>query len=227
MGCGAGRLLVDWDRLGHSGRAVDLDTTARTLAERVTETFQARFEISDRPDGSLYDYLVATEVLEHVDDPVATLKSWLPCLRDGGVALLTVPAYRHLWGPSDEWAGHVTRFEPDEFRRIVENAGFKVQFLRLYGWPLGNLLRMGGNLASALKVRRRGADVRREEATLASGHDRSIENKLAPLLRSPFGRLALRLGINLQRRFDRGHGLIVIAQKSAAQEVTSRSSSAE
>lgn len=211
MGCGAGRMLVDWYKLGHSGRAVDLDPTARHMAARCVETFHLPFAISDRPDLGAYDYLIATEVLEHVKDPVATLKEWLSYLRDDGIVLLTVPAFRDLWGKSDEWAGHVTRFEPEEFRRVVEDAGLSVQSVRLYGYPLGNLLRLVGNFTSTLKMRRRSSDFRPEEATFASGHDRSVEKRLAPLFRSPPGRLMLRIGIALQRYFDRGHGLVVIA----------------
>lgn len=213
MGCGAGRMLVEWGRLGHRGLAVDLDPTARELAARCADEFGVHFKISHQPDPGWFDYLVATEVLEHVENPVATLKAWVDHLRDGGVALLTVPAFNHLWGKSDEWAGHVRRFEPEELRQIVEDAGLQVQSIRLYGYPLGNLLRLIGNFASALKMRRRGRDIHRAAATFASGHDRSIENKVAPLLRSPIGRLTLRLGIELQRRFNKGHGLIVVARK--------------
>ena len=213
MGCGAGRMLSDWGRLGHIGLAVDLDPTARELAASCAEEFGVKFKVADRLEGGPFDYLVATEVLEHVEDPLATLKEWVDHLKTGGVALLTVPAFSHLWGKSDEWAGHVRRFEPEEFRQLVEGAGLHVQSIRLYGYPLGNLLRLIGNFASTLKMRRRGRDVHRDAATFASGHDRSIENKVAPLLRSPIGRLTLRGGIALQRRFNRGHGLVVIAQK--------------
>lgn len=218
MGCGAGRMLADWHRLGHRGTAVDLDSTARRLAAGCVTEFGAGFEVAEKVDAEPghYDYLVATEVLEHVEDPAAMLKDWARHLRDGGIFLGTVPAFQRLWGRSDEWAGHVQRFEPEDFRRIVEDAGLEVIDMRLYGFPVGNLLRMAGNVTSGLKMKRRSGGLDREEATYASGHDRSIERSLAPLMSSFPGRALLRFGIALQRRANRGHGLVVIARKKAA-----------
>lgn len=222
MGCGAGRMLVDWDRLGHRGTAVDLDPTARRLAASCVAEFDAGFDIAERVDAPAehYDYLVASEVLEHVEDPAATLKNWVRHLREGGIFLATVPAFQHLWGRSDDWAGHVQRFEPDAFRGLVEAAGLEVIDVRLYGFLVGNSLRIAGNVASGFKMRRR-SGVGRQEATYASGHDRSIERRLAPLMSSLPGRALLRFGIALQRRVNRGHGLVLIARKTVAADAES------
>lgn len=218
MGCGAGRLLVDWDKLGHAGLAVDLDPTARALAERCATAFDIDFAIADRTseDGA-FDYLVATEVLEHVQDPGRLLRKWNEHLKVGGIFLGTVPAFQALWAESDEWAGHVQRFEPDAFRRLVEDAGLEVLDMRLYGYPLGNLLRLAGNMTSQMKMRARAeSDLDQHTATLASGHDRSVETSLAPLMRSWVGRTTLHAAIALQRRYPvRGHGLVLIARKPA------------
>lgn len=216
MGCGAGRLLADWSKLGHSGEAVDLDAEARQLAQQCVTTFGADFAVGATPADDNYDYLVATEVLEHIDDPQAALTAWAEHLRPGGTLLCTVPAFARLWGASDEWAGHVQRFEPDAFRRMVANAGFDMVESRLYGFPIGNLLRTLGNAASARKMRQRKAELSRVEATLASGRDRSIERKVAPVMRSLPGRAVLKLAIGMQRLSNRGHGLLVIAKKRGA-----------
>lgn len=219
MGCGAGRMLADWGRLGHFGQAVDLDPTARALAERCTKVFSLDFKVNDRPDGDeVFDYLVATEVLEHVEDPSAVLKDWLGWLKEGGILLATVPAFQHYWSRSDEWAGHVQRFEPDQFRKLIEAVGLEVLEQRLYGYPLGNLIRMAGNITSAMKMRiRMDNNLDRQGATFASGHDRSIEKRLSPLMRSLPGRLTLKLASSLQRRYpSRGHGMVLLARKPAS-----------
>lgn len=216
MGCGAGRMLVDWHRLGHSGEAVDLDPSARAMAETCVRAFRANFEVREYACVQEFDYLITTEVLEHVADPAATLKEWVSHLRHGGIMLATVPAFQRLWGKSDEWAGHVQRFEPADFRRIVEEAGLEVIEQRLYGYPIGNLLRIAGNFASGRKMRARGKTLSREEATYASGRERSIENRLAPIMRSVPMRALLKLAIALQRSFDRGHGMLVVARKPDA-----------
>lgn len=228
MGCGAGRFLADWHELGHHGHAADLDPTARALAGRCARKFGANFTVADAPppgEEKGFDYLVATEVLEHIDDPLAALRSWAAYLKDGGMLVATVPAFARLWGRSDEWAGHVQRFEPAAFRSLVEAAGFEVLSSTLYGYPVGNIIRVAGNAASGWKMRqRRAPEMDRHAATLSSGRDRSIEARMKWLFRSPLGRAVLRLGISTQRFYGRrgkGHGLIVVARKAAGMATSS------
>lgn len=216
MGCGAGRWLVDWDRLGHHGTGVEPDPGARALAADCAAAFGAAFEVAEAPPDAPggFDHLSAIEVLEHLEDPLGALVAWRALLRPGGTLIASVPAFRRLWGASDVWAGHVQRFEPEAFAALVGQAGFRVEVTRLYGYPLGNLTRLAGNLASRLKRRRRsGAENERLQATLASGRDRSVERRLAPLLRSWLARGVLRAGIAAQARFpSRGIGVIVVAR---------------
>lgn len=213
IGCGAGRFLADWHRLGHVGEAVDLDPVARGLASECVEQFALNFEVGSEHSAREFDYLVCTEVLEHLDDPDAMLEEWVRALKPGGYFLATVPAFQSKWGASDEWAGHVQRFEPDNFHHLLESKKLTVVYSKLYGFPVGSVLRTLGNMASKVKMGSSRSPIAREQATLASGRDRTIEIRVAPIMRSPFGKAALRAGIVLQRRFNRGHGLVVIAKK--------------
>jgi SAM-dependent methyltransferase len=52
-------------------------------------------------DGSL-DFVVASHVLEHLEDPVAALRSMLRVLRPGGVAFLILPDARHTFDAARE-----------------------------------------------------------------------------------------------------------------------------
>lgn len=231
IGCGAGRWLVDWHRLGHTGLAVEPDAASRALARDCAERFGARFEISgvfNEAEPESYDYMTAFEVLEHIEDPLAALREWSTRLKPGGVLVASVPAFRRLWGRSDEWAGHVQRFEPEQFRTLVEAAGYVVEDCRVYGFPVARITRMFGNIASWLKQRgRSAADNERVAATLASGRDRSAETKLGPLLSSPFAAAALRLGVALQRRFRSwGIGVIIRARKLPAAQARHRARAA-
>lgn len=220
-GCGAGRLLVDWDRLGHSGWGIDLDPHARDLAKTCVSDFGAAFDISEMPpppEAEQFDYLAIIEVLEHLEEPAAALQEWLAYLKDGGMMIASVPAFSRLWDKSDEWAGHVQRFEPEAFTRLIEDSGLTVISYQLYGFPLANLTRVAGNISSALKMCQRGNHISREEATKASGRDRSTESMLKSLLLSKPLASLLRLGISLQRHYSRkqrGIGIILVAKKEA------------
>jgi SAM-dependent methyltransferase len=217
MGCGAGRWLADWGRLGHSGIGVEPDADARALSRACVSAVGANFDLTaaaqDTPET--FDHMAAIEVLEHLENPLDHLRDWFPLLRAGGTFVASVPTFQRLWGASDEWAGHVQRFEPEEFCQLIRDAGFQIEASRLYGYPLGNLTRFVGNRASAAKRRRRNpSENERMQATLASGRDRSIERRVGPLLQSWPARMVLRAGIMMQRHFRRrGIGIIVLAQK--------------
>lgn len=219
MGCGAGRLLIDWQALGHSGYGVDLDDAARNLSQNCVDAFDAPFKISKYPpeeETGTFDYMTIIEVLEHLEDPAQALINWSKHLKNNGLLMASVPAFKSKWGASDVWAGHVQRFEPEDFKALIESAGFKVEAVRFYGFPLGNLTRIVGNITSRMKMRKRKTSLDREQATLASGRDRSIENKVGKILHFPVTAVIFKLAIMIQRKFakkEMGIGLIVIARK--------------
>jgi len=100
----------------------DWDGYAATLARcfSYTNTFfhtEPLLDISNIPEASqgLYDFIIATEVLEHVVPPVdVALANLFRLLKPGGVAIVTVP-----------WFGEVTQEHyPDLFDyRVVESGG--------------------------------------------------------------------------------------------------------
>ncbi len=83
------------------------------------------------PAGSI-DFLLSTEVLEHVRDPAAFLAQALQCLRPGGQLLLTVPfAARWHFIPNDYW-----RFTPSGLDHLLAAAGFTDICVNARGNPL-------------------------------------------------------------------------------------------
>jgi len=57
-----------------------------------------------------FDLVLATDVIEHVDNDLAALREIRRVLRQGGRALITVPAFSCLWGPQDDVAHHKRRY---------------------------------------------------------------------------------------------------------------------
>ena len=86
------------------------------------------------PDGS-FDRIIASEVLEHIDDDVAALAELTRVLRPGGSLAATVPAYlpeRICWALSDEYhapkvvGGHVRIYGSSELAQRIGDAGLEV-----------------------------------------------------------------------------------------------------
>lgn len=184
IGCGAGDLLERLMAQGFDASCVEVSEAARVAA-------RARFAAAGRDvplvadlaqlDGS-FDLVVACEVLEHIEDDLAALRSWAALLPRGGLVLLTVPAHPHRFGPSDVWAGHFRRYRRSDLERLAREAGLTVRRLLCFGFPLGNLLEPVRGWVHKRRLRREGPTTPAQR-TARSGIERGIEARLAPLWR--------------------------------------------
>lgn len=72
----------------------------------------------------MFDAVTMFDVLEHTADDGEVLERLARCLVPGGLLILTVPAYRLLWGPQDVVSGHYRRYTMRSLRARVKEAGF-------------------------------------------------------------------------------------------------------
>ena len=86
------------------------------------------------PDGT-FDRIIASEVLEHIEDDVAALVELVRVLRPGGTFAATVPATlpeQICWKITDEYhapkveGGHVRIYRRGELARRMESAGLEI-----------------------------------------------------------------------------------------------------
>lgn len=105
------------------------------------------------PEGAEFDLVCAFEVLEHIEDDKGTLAAWASYARPGGHVMLSVPAWSDRYGPLDEMAGHLRRYEPDTLADMMASAGLADPQVDVIGWPLGYVLDGARN---RLAARRRG-----------------------------------------------------------------------
>ena len=68
------------------------------------------------------------DVVEHIEDDLAFLRSTRELLKDGGRLYATVPAYSMLWSSEDEKAGHFRRYSMGAICTRLVSAGLKVEF---------------------------------------------------------------------------------------------------
>jgi SAM-dependent methyltransferase len=63
---------------------------------------------------SVYDLVMATDIIEHVDNDDAALCEIARVLKPGGFAIVTVPAFQSLWGLQDTVSHHKRRYRKHE-----------------------------------------------------------------------------------------------------------------
>lgn len=77
------------------------------------------------PDQSV-DLVIATDVIEHVEDDQLAVNEIYRILRPGGTVLFTVPAFPSLWGLQDEVSHHYRRYRMGPFLKMLDRADFRV-----------------------------------------------------------------------------------------------------
>jgi ubiquinone/menaquinone biosynthesis C-methylase UbiE len=126
VGCGTGATASALQRFG---RVIGVDCSPLALqccARRdLTSVVRGRAE-SIPLQGGCADVLVATDILEHLDDDVGALAEFYRVLKPGGHAVVTVPAYRFLWSEHDLALMHKRRYVLGELTRLAAAVGFVV-----------------------------------------------------------------------------------------------------
>jgi 2-polyprenyl-3-methyl-5-hydroxy-6-metoxy-1,4-benzoquinol methylase len=165
-----------------------------TLAERTSghANVTTRQVTSNELAPACFDSVVYVNVLEHIEDDVAELRTAYRLTRPGGSLALFVPAMPSLYGSLDYKSGHYRRYTPHGLRQRVEAAGFvdvSVRYFDLLGvvpyWLMYRVF-----------------DVQRLGAVSSGGYDRIVV---------PLSRVLERLIPT-----PRGKNLVVLARRPTA-----------
>jgi len=133
VGCGTGHNLAMLGRFGALD-ASELDDCARALAAKRLgrDVLCAKLPDLSMFERNAYDLVALLDVLEHVPDDVASLRSIHRRLRPGGALLLTVPANPCMWSAHDVAHHHFRRYTRAGLSRLFMQAGFEVQLLSYF-----------------------------------------------------------------------------------------------
>jgi dolichyl-phosphate beta-glucosyltransferase len=75
------------------------------------------------------------DVIEHLSDPLATIREAARILTDDGRLIVNVPAHPRLWSAADEVLGHARRYTRRSLRRDLELSGLEVLWIsHVFSW---------------------------------------------------------------------------------------------
>jgi SAM-dependent methyltransferase len=153
VGCGSGEWLTYMRGLGWRVEGVELDPIA--VATAVSQGLNVRTgQLSDQhyPDGYA-DVICLVHVIEHLHAPLATLQECRRVLKPNGRLVIATPnsaslGHRHF---KSNWVSldpprHLMIFDPPTMRRLLDLAGFDVDWLTTTArgarsiWTLGRHL---------------------------------------------------------------------------------------
>jgi 2-polyprenyl-3-methyl-5-hydroxy-6-metoxy-1,4-benzoquinol methylase len=139
VGCADGRLLT-WYRDAIPGRTIE--TYGIDIGEEAVERARqaghqavaGRFELDTAlPDGT-FDLILASHVIEHVDDPVGFARRAAQLLKPGGVFMFATPnvdsadvrRFGRFWG-GWHFPRHWTLYDPASAERLAKEIGLTVE----------------------------------------------------------------------------------------------------
>jgi SAM-dependent methyltransferase len=214
VGAGSGGLTTDFLNGGFEGVCYDLGESTRTALRQRLAAYGPRAQVTDRLAGlspDTFDYLLAFEVLEHIEDDFGALSAWTALLKPGGACLVSVPAHQRKFGPDDTAVGHVRRYERAQLAALLARCGYVDIRICNYGFPLGNLTRHAANLMRRIEGPEQGGDA--VARSIRSGvHQPAMTRALS----IAFNGVVLAPFVALQRLFfslDWGDGYVATARK--------------
>ena len=132
VGCGTGFNLARLDKYGHA-TGVDISEEAVKFSRLRNCKDVLKIDKGDLPfNNNTFNVVTVLDVIEHIDDDYAALSDYYRVMKDKGVLLITVPAYRFLWGAHDVAVDHRRRYVARDLKNKVEKAGFAVKRLTYF-----------------------------------------------------------------------------------------------
>jgi trans-aconitate methyltransferase len=121
VGAGSGFFTKHLLKAGAAKRGTCVDTGyaedhSQTVAGRPLEFVRSY----TKPDA---DLILFMDVLEHVPDDAALLKSYTDTARTGTEVFITVPAFAFLWSGHDVFLEHYRRYTTTMLEATMKNAG--------------------------------------------------------------------------------------------------------
>ncbi len=126
VGCGTGATTASLLCFGPVV-GLDIGDAALRLARQRNVTVTRSNAVDLPVRNQSFDVVVALDVLEHLDDDVAAIKSIRNTLTPNGILIATVPAYEFLWSGHDVALGHKRRYARGGLKQALEAGGLKVE----------------------------------------------------------------------------------------------------
>lgn len=139
------------------------------------------------PDGH-FELVLATDIVEHVDQDDLAVKEIYRVLKPGGRILMTVPAFNCLWGLQDDNSHHKRRYHLHDFTGLLTSAGFVVERAYYFNFLLFLPIWIARRLIRVFKVKLKSEnEIGGSKLNWLLKKIFRLDCLLAPSLRIPFG----------------------------------------
>jgi SAM-dependent methyltransferase len=128
IGCSGGPLLNLLSSHGYS-QIFGIDISKKAVRLCRARGFKDVFPMNGaKPhfDSGEFDLIIASDVLEHIQDDEKAVKEWRRLLKREGTIICFVPAFESLWSKHDEDNEHCRRYTKTDLEKIFVKNGLKI-----------------------------------------------------------------------------------------------------
>ncbi len=128
IGCGTGSSLEVLDSIGlYKVAGLDRSHYVLSLAKKKFDLPFINGDINNLPiQSNSVGLIIAMDIIEHIDDDLNATRELYRTLKNGGILILTVPAFTFLWGTQDVVTGHKRRYSKKEIINKLKKSGFDI-----------------------------------------------------------------------------------------------------
>lgn len=146
VGCATGEFLLAAKQHGWQVYGVETSPIGAERARQLTggEVHAGTLDTATFPDG-YFDVVTLWDVIEHLQDPRASLKRIAHLVRQGGILCITTPNIRSLafWLLGPEWApigpnDHLYYFAPRTLARLLTDCRFSIYVMHTMATELAS-----------------------------------------------------------------------------------------
>jgi len=138
VGCGGGALLKSLQSKGYkNAMGLDISRNAiRTCSKRGVRNIKLADAIETGYEANSFDAVVASDVLEHIENEGMALGEWRRILKHNGKLFVFAPAFNFLWSEHDLANKHFRRYEMKALAKLLHKNGFAVERLGYWNFLL-------------------------------------------------------------------------------------------
>jgi len=131
IGCADGLLIEQLSNEGFSNiHGIDVSETGISQCKKRGLKNVALMDGSKTSfEDNMFDVIIASDVLEHIEDENQALMEWYRLLKPKGQLIVFVPAYKFLWSSHDEVAHHFRRYSKANLKKGIELVNFDIDYM--------------------------------------------------------------------------------------------------
>ena len=128
IGCSSGTNLRCYEATGHHNyQPIDKSPEASAIIKEKGFNDVILGSATNLPfESSSFDFISATDVLEHIEDDELAIQEALRVLKPNCYAYFTVPCHQFLWGSQDIVSHHLRRYKRGELKTKLKDQGFRI-----------------------------------------------------------------------------------------------------